>query len=589
MLKSPLNTELIEEYVHEENEYIYDFYSFFSIVGFILFFVLNKSMISDLKHEDLVLRLVSMALVAILMLRKCWPIFLKKYLNFYWHCVLIFNLPFFFTYMLVKNDFSLVWQLNELIAITIFTILLDLKLILILSPIGILFALMLVGQDFELKENIYGLVSSCITVLIFFTILSFRKRKFLEKRLEYEAGIIDNNHILEQKVKERTKELEAALAAKTEFLNNVSHEIRTPVQGFVNMSQAAYEDWGSFSDKEKHELLEKVFISASRLGSMVCSLLDLAKFTQGKMIMFPSDCELKKIIKEIIEECKFLYLTDKKIDIIFDFDGSIPLHVDKERITQLLRNLLFNAIKFSDSNTKIEIKLLPSELTYEDGSVKKSVHCIVTDEGKGVPENELEAIFEPFTQSTRTNTKAGGTGLGLAIAREIATSHHGKIWAENNETAGSSFHFIIPLALNKEEGEKTTTSYQDGKPETNGYVLLVDDESYVLNMLEIMLAFGNYKTLKAQNAKEGLAILKEYQNQIILVMLDYMMPGMDGLGFLKRKNADEELKKIPVIFQSGTNEEKVLNSAWEMGIASFLPKPYNRAKVLEEVDKVLKG
>jgi two-component system sensor histidine kinase ChiS len=141
-------------------------------------------------------------------------------------------------------------------------------------------------------------------------------------------------------------------------------------------------------------------------------------------------------VKEVIEECKALYLGNKQIEIVHLFNGEVNITADAERIRQVLRNLFFNAIKFTPDGGKIE-----SDIMIKDNQVLFSIK----DSGVGVPEDELLEIFEAFVQSSKTNTKAGGTGLGLSIAKQIIIAHNGKIWAENNEDKGSKFSFVIPV------------------------------------------------------------------------------------------------------------------------------------------------
>ena len=127
----------------------------------------------------------------------------------------------------------------------------------------------------------------------------------------------------------------------------------------------------------------------------------------------------------------------------------LNIAADRERIAQILRNLLINAIKFSSDGGVINILIANSQLSYDSGNLQEAVHVVVQDSGIGVPESELEAIFSPFTQSSKTKTKAGGTGLGLAICKEIVSVHHGKIWASNGKDSGAEFHFIIPISYSK--------------------------------------------------------------------------------------------------------------------------------------------
>ena len=218
-------------------------------------------------------------------------------------------------------------------------------------------------------------------------------------------------------------------------LNNMSHEVRTPILGFTVISEGLVEHWNDFEDSRRYKYVEEIASNAKRLQNLLCNLLDMSKISADKMVMDFKEIELNHQVKEVIEECKSLYLGKKQIEIAHLFNGEVNIMADAERIRQVLRNLFFNAIKFTPDGGKIE-----SDIMIKDDQILFSIK----DTGIGVPEDELLEIFEAFVQSSKTNTKAGGTGLGLSIAKQIISAHNGKIWAENNESKGSKFSFIIP-------------------------------------------------------------------------------------------------------------------------------------------------
>lgn len=266
---------------------------------------------------------------------------------------------------------------------------------------------------------------------------SFQREKFAQNQLyEINNRIKSINSELENKVKIRTADLEKALAAKTDFLNNMSHEIRTPIQGFTAISEGLVEHWNIFDESKKLTFATQVANSAKRLASLINNLLDLSKFSADKMILSFEDIDLNKSIEEIINECDALYLNKKAIKIIFHRCEDASVEADEGRIGQVLRNLCANAIKFSYDYSQIIISLIRTN---------EGLKFTIKDSGIGIPNSELNDIFDPFTQSSFTKTQAGGTGLGLSICKQIINTHQGEIWAENNIDGGSSFHFIIPI------------------------------------------------------------------------------------------------------------------------------------------------
>jgi two-component system sensor histidine kinase ChiS len=396
-----------------------------------------------------------------------------------------------------------------------------------------------------------------------------------------------------KEIQSMKSELEKALAAKTEFLNNMSHEIRTPIQGFTNVSEGLVEHWQDFDDNRKLELASTVASNAKRLASLIGNLLDLSKLNAGKMMLDLKPFDLNEAIFAMIEECHALYLHDKQLTIHFEQLTSTQIMADKERIMQVLRNLFINAIRFSPSSGSITVKLAKSEITYDDASHTESVHFVISDQGVGIPQDELEAIFCSFTQSTRTKTKAGGTGLGLAIAKEIIKAHQGKIWAKNNAEGGASFEFILPHAQTKQmDGHFIVAENAELLPEEPtvskaATILMVDDEEACLISMEMLLHGTSYRLIKQSGGHAALDYLKAHPRSVDIIMLDLMMPDMYGLNVLVELKQDPNLSAIPVILQSGSSDTNEIEKAYQLGAVAYIKKPYLRQVILTEINKLL--
>ncbi len=269
---------------------------------------------------------------------------------------------------------------------------------------------------------------------------------------------------LEQKVVERTKELqheideriqieenlqiakkgaEAANLAKTVFLANISHELRNPMHQIISYSKFGVEKYDTTSDEKRRHYFRQIRKSSDRLMILLNNLLDLSKLESGRMDYQIKESDLVDIIDEAISEFK-PSLDEKRLAIEFENKKAAdPVDCDSYKIGQVVRNLLSNTIKFSSENQKIRINLVNSTLE-RDERIIPAVKVSVLDEGVGIPENELNSVFDKFNQSSRTKTGAGGTGLGLTICREIVNAHKGRIWAENNQTGGAVFCFMLP-------------------------------------------------------------------------------------------------------------------------------------------------
>jgi signal transduction histidine kinase len=260
------------------------------------------------------------------------------------------------------------------------------------------------------------------------------------------------NETLEQKVVDRTQQLElstrkaeAASEAKSEFLRNMSHEFRTPLHAIISFSSYGIKEFESSERGQLKQYFELIQKGSERLGRLVNEVLDLAKMEQGEHMFLLKRGDLRELASRSADMVHPL-LEDKNITLRFEHVGEAAMAVcDHDKIVQVLTNLLGNAIKFTPAGQGITLR------TVTEGDTHVSVSVI--DEGIGIPEEEKEAIFESFRQSSRTNTGAGGTGLGLAICRGIIEAHNGTIWADNNDSGkGACVTFCIPAAM--EEGTR---------------------------------------------------------------------------------------------------------------------------------------
>lgn len=543
-----------------------------------------------------ILRLISTILCFILLFHNRWPEKLKKYLPLYWFVVITVSIPLLTAFMLLKNNFSLEWLINANIGVMIAILLLDTLSFFIVEFIGLclgFFLFYLSGYSIpQLPNYEYSslFLYMFICIVIFGPIFSRNKEifnVFMQKTKD------DLNASLEQLVQVRTAELECALAAKTEFLNNISHEIRTPVQGFTIISEGLVEHWASFEESKRIELAKQVSRNAKRLSSLVSNLLDLAKFNGGKIVLDLQKVLFNEIIEEIISECSELYINEKNIKLIFEKSVTIYLVADRERLKQVLRNLFINAIKFSDNNSEIVASVRPSEITYGENIKAQGLHFKIKDKGIGIPEDEINTIFLPFTQSSRTKTGAGGSGLGLAICQQIIEAHYGKIWAESKSKVGACFNFVIPITQTHMLGQQAIAEINsESEPLTalaakSATILIIDDENACLLSMELLLLGTGYNLVKANGGKAGLDYLKNNLNKIDVILLDLMMPDIYGLNVLQELKNDQKLKNIPVILQTGVSDNSEIERAYSMGIFSCIKKPYMKNTIITEINRAI--
>lgn len=249
------------------------------------------------------------------------------------------------------------------------------------------------------------------------------------------------NTQLEVSVQEATRLAQEAVVAnraKSEFLANMSHELRTPLHSIISFASFGIKKYGSAKPEKLLDYFNRIRQSGRTLLNLLNDLLDLAKLESRKAVFTFEPADIGSLVQSIRNEMEAL-LSERRLEMrCAESDFHEPVPLDSEKIKQVLRNLLNNAIKFSPQAGVIDVQVC---------NVGGSVRVSVLDQGPGVPPDELEAVFDKFVQSSKTKTGAGGTGLGLAICREIIAAHKGRIWAENRPAGGALFSFEIPLGI----------------------------------------------------------------------------------------------------------------------------------------------
>jgi PAS domain S-box-containing protein len=267
--------------------------------------------------------------------------------------------------------------------------------------------------------------------------------RWLDSRAERRS--VSGRHViggLIQDITERVNQREAAERAghaKSEFLANMSHELRTPMHAILGYSEICTDAVREGEHEGLGKYLKNITTAGERLLGLLNDLLDLSKIEAGRMKYNFVHADLRDIVEWALVELDPL-IKAKQLDMSVRLEGHTEACFDKSHLTQVLINLLSNAIKFSDTGRKLGIELSEGFLRSDEPGVR----CRVIDDGPGIPEDELEAVFDKFVQSKKTKTGKGGTGLGLAICSHIIKAHGGAIWAENAKPRGAVFTFVIP-------------------------------------------------------------------------------------------------------------------------------------------------
>ncbi len=271
-------------------------------------------------------------------------------------------------------------------------------------------------------------------------IFNFKKFWGMAQKISVMEGIIQH--------------LEDVIQSQNTLINNVSHEIRSPMHGIYNISEFLNDHWHDLDEKQRKIQVQSIADISHKLKDFINNLLDISKFKAGKMTFDLAEIDLLSLIKEITEYCQKLYLfNNNQLKIIFDNNALTTAKVwaDPFRIRQLIQNLLDNAVKYT-SKGAIYIKI--TAIAYNN---HPAWQIDIIDEGIGVPQQDLAVIFNSFIRSS--NKHGMGTGLGLSICKEIVEAHNGLIWAENNDNKniinkskfikGTTISFILPISSNQ--------------------------------------------------------------------------------------------------------------------------------------------
>jgi len=383
--------------------------------------------------------------------------------------------------------------------------------------------------------------------------------------------------------KEERQRADKANRAKSGFLANMSHELRTPMNAIIGYSEMLLEDIEDGVELDSQGLeadLGKINGAGKHLLELINEVLDLSKIESGKMGVYNEQVDLKKLIEDVSSTVQPLVVKyDNTLKTVYHMEDS-SVRTDVTKFRQILMNLLSNAAKFTrDGDITIETHRFMEQDT-------DMLSVSVTDSGIGMTPAQLDKVFEEFTQADESTTREfGGTGLGLSICKKFAELMQGRIEVESTPGKGTRFTFMVPAIAEDIEVEESATSGDDaesGEIEGLAKVLIVDDDESSLEISKRILSRRGYAVITASSGAAGIELAQEQSPDIIV--LDVIMPEMDGWQVLEALKGEDETKDIPIIMQSMLSEREL---GLSMGADEYLTKPVDKADLPNAVRKLL--
>jgi signal transduction histidine kinase len=322
--------------------------------------------------------------------------------------------------------------------------------------------------------------------------------------------------------KERSAALEQALQAslaKGNFLSNMSHEMRTPMNAIIGMTAIGK---GAKDLEKKNYAFEKIEDASTHLLGVINDILDMSKIEANKLELSPVSFNFEKMLHKVVNVINFR-VEERRQNFYVTIDNRIPrtLIGDDQRLAQVITNLLSNAVKFTPVGGTIRLNAECQE-EGEDSVVRIEV----VDSGIGISREQQERLFNSFVQAESSTTrKYGGTGLGLAISKQIIELMDGKIWIESELGKGSSFIFSVKL---KDDNQQRKMLLNPNVNWTNVRVLAVDDDAEIQNYFADIAKHFGIKCDTAPDAEAAIKLIEE-KNGYDIYFIDWRMPGMDGL------------------------------------------------------------
>jgi signal transduction histidine kinase/CheY-like chemotaxis protein len=379
------------------------------------------------------------------------------------------------------------------------------------------------------------------------------------------------NAKLYRQLEQQSAALEVASQHKSEFLASMSHELRTPLNAIIGFSEVLLERMFGELNERQDDYLRDIWSSGKHLLELLNDILDLSKIEAGQMVLSRSEFAVRESLEYCLSMVRERALK-QRILLSLDVDPQVGLlDADRLRFRQVLLNLLSNAVKFTPEGGRVDVR---ASIRDQDLVVE------VADTGPGVTAEDRQRIFDAFQQGARHPEQTEGTGLGLTLSKRILELHGGRIWVESEAGQGSTFGFALPAVSGEAALTSATQAGLDSgvpteAPGPGPTVVVVEDDRRSFDLLRVYLEGVGARVISARDGVEGLDTVRRLSPAG--VVLDILLPGIDGWEVLAQLKADPATAAIPVVVVSMLDER---GRGFALGAAEYLVKPVSKDQLL---------